>query len=389
MRSDHPTLWTATPWEVAFIAAAAMTEAACGFSEQVAHLLSGAAAPSEPLAWTTPNRVRLDLATMRLRDFSTGTAGVATLIAAPFALHTAVIADLAPGHSLVERLLNEGVKRLAVTDWRSATPTMRDLSIDSYLAELNVAVDELGPPVDLIGLCQGGWLALVYAARFPAKVRALVLVAAPIDTERGDSALSALARATPLPVFQAAVERGGGRMSGETIRAAWPKTTEQACGQARRDLDLGPDDIGPRAEAALARYAAWDRCVVDLPGRYYLDIVAWLFQRNLRARGGFPALGRTIALADVRHPLALIAGGEDIVAPAEQVLAAAELVGAAPPAILTRLWPSSHVGLFVGARSLTEGWPEIARWLCAQRRRRVVVRGHASIRPLAGPAEVG
>jgi pimeloyl-ACP methyl ester carboxylesterase len=43
------------------------------------------------------------------------------------------------------------------------------LSIDSYLADLNIAVDELGPPVDLIGLCQGGWLALVYAARFPKK----------------------------------------------------------------------------------------------------------------------------------------------------------------------------------------------------------------------------
>ena len=64
-----------------------------------------------------------------------------------------------------------------VTDWRSATPETRYFSIHNFLADLNVAVDELGPPVDLIGLCQGGWLALVYAARFPKKVRRLVLSA--------------------------------------------------------------------------------------------------------------------------------------------------------------------------------------------------------------------
>ena len=44
-------------------------------------------------------------------------------------------------------------------------------TIDTQLAALNVAVDDTGPPVDLIGLCQGGWLSLVYAARFPTKVR--------------------------------------------------------------------------------------------------------------------------------------------------------------------------------------------------------------------------
>ncbi len=32
------------------------------------------------------------------------------------------------------------------------------LSIDNYLADLNVAIDGIGAPVDLVGLCQGGWL---------------------------------------------------------------------------------------------------------------------------------------------------------------------------------------------------------------------------------------
>src|SRR5260370_3392274 len=54
--------------------------------------------------WTTPNRVRLDLMTMELRDFSTATEGAATLVCAPFALHGATISDFAAGHSLVQTL---------------------------------------------------------------------------------------------------------------------------------------------------------------------------------------------------------------------------------------------------------------------------------------------
>src|SRR5260370_34736489 len=38
------------------------------------------------LAWTTSNTVALVLASMRLRNFSTGTGGLATLICAPYAL---------------------------------------------------------------------------------------------------------------------------------------------------------------------------------------------------------------------------------------------------------------------------------------------------------------
>jgi poly(3-hydroxyalkanoate) synthetase len=84
-------------------------------------------------------------------------------------LHSATVADLETGHSLVAALGRAGVRRLFVTDWRSATGDMRFLGIDDYLSALNVAVDQIGQKVDLIGLCQGGWMALVYAARFPTK----------------------------------------------------------------------------------------------------------------------------------------------------------------------------------------------------------------------------
>jgi hypothetical protein len=113
----------------------------CGFA---------AAAPpppgprNEPPVWATRHDLRLELGTMELRDFSVRNAGVPALICAPFALHYPTVADFAPGHSVVEALRHGGVRRIFVTDWRSASEEMRFLTIDNYLADLNVAVDDLG-----------------------------------------------------------------------------------------------------------------------------------------------------------------------------------------------------------------------------------------------------
>src|SRR5262249_46622009 len=162
------------------LAAGSASEFASAMAREFANLAVGpdTQAGGVPPRWTTRNKVPLELAAVRLRDFSRGRDGAATLICAPFALHDATIVDFAPHHSLIAALQDAGLQRLFVTDWRSATPDMRFWSIDDYLCMLNLLVDELGGCVDLVGLCQGGWMALIYAARFPAKVRKLVLAGA-------------------------------------------------------------------------------------------------------------------------------------------------------------------------------------------------------------------
>ena len=109
-------------------------------------------------AMATPNTVRLDLRTMLLREYGRPN-GIPTLVDAPHAGHTAMIADYHKGQSLIETLLANGVGHVALTDWKSATDDMKDLEIDNYLAEVVVAIDDLGGRVNLVGLCQGGWVA--------------------------------------------------------------------------------------------------------------------------------------------------------------------------------------------------------------------------------------
>src|SRR6266478_4566540 len=175
--------------------------------------------PQEPEG-ATPSKIALELHAVRLRDFTVAQRGVSTLLCTPLALHGATIADLAAGHSLVAALRGAGIRRLFMTDWRLASADMRFLGIDEYLADLNVLVDHLGGLVDLIGLCQGGWLSLVYAGRFPTKVRKLVMAGAPVDIAVRQSRLSAKAEATPLIMFQSLVDLGDGRVSAATSQSS-------------------------------------------------------------------------------------------------------------------------------------------------------------------------
>jgi len=312
--------------------------------------------------WTTPNDVALQLTSMQLRDFASAPDGQPALVCAPFALHNALIADFAPGHSIVEALRANGVTRVFVTDWRSATAEMRYLSIDSYLADLNVAVDEIGPPVDLVGLCQGGWLALVYAARFPHKVRRLVLAGAPIDM-RATSNLSRLTAAVPSAGFDELVRRGEGIVNGRHMSQFWSTAQGLDPDDAlQRALSCAPEQIALYRE----RFRAWDENPLDLPGTYYLEVVHRIFRDNQIAENRFVALGRRVRLSDVTAPLFLVTAADDEVVPAPQTLAAARLVGT-PAALVERADEScAHLALFMGSGALRNCWPRVARWLATE-----------------------
>ena len=49
----------------------------------------------------------------------------------------------------MQTLLANGIDHVALTDWKSATEDMKDLEIDNYLAEVIVAIDDLGGRVTL------------------------------------------------------------------------------------------------------------------------------------------------------------------------------------------------------------------------------------------------
>ena len=327
-----------------------------GFSRDA----DGGQTPQEPEG-ATPGKIALELQAVRLRDFMVAQTGVPTLLCTPLALHGAVIADLAAGHSLVAALRDAGIGRLFMTDWRSASAEMRFRGIDEYLADLNVLVDGVGGLVDLIGLCQGGWLSLVYAARFPSKVRKLVIAGAPVDIAAGQSRLSAVAEATPLIMFQSLVDHGDGRVIGRNVAKFWGNDT--GANGIRESLQtLQP--IGSSEFTQLeAIFKNWNSWTIDLPGTYYLEVIEKLYRRNELASGSLIALGQKIDLSRLRLPMYLLAGSADDVVAPDQLLAVERLVGTPPECIRHEVAPCNHLGLFMGKRTLEEYWPRIVRWM--------------------------
>jgi polyhydroxyalkanoate depolymerase len=311
----------------------------------------------------TGNRVMLDLRTMVFRDYSTpGVKGVPTIVDAPYAGHTATIADYYKGQSLIETLLTNGLGRVFLTDWKSATEDMKDLEIDQYLAEINVCVDDLGGRVSLIGLCQGGWMSAMYAARFPQKVASLVLAGSPIDTDAGDGPIKRMAHETPASFYEELVAAGGGLMRGQFMLEGW-KNMHPEEHYIKQHIDLYEHIDDPAYLEKEEIFESWYENPIDLPGRWYLQAIVQLFKENRLAKGSFIGLGRRLDLKDITCPVYLLAGEADDITTKEQVFDAVKYLGTPANRIEKKLVPGGHIGLFMGSRTLKDAWPEIARWI--------------------------
>jgi polyhydroxyalkanoate depolymerase len=312
----------------------------------------------------TPNQVRLDLRTMVLRDYGKP-GGIPTLIDAPHAGHTAMIADYHKGQSLVETILANGIGHVVLTDWKSATEDMKDLEIDNYLAEIVVAIDDLGGRVNLVGLCQGGWVSAMIAARFPDKVNSLVLAGAPIDTDAGDGPIKRMVHDSPMSFYEDLVELGGGLMKGKFMLQGWKNMhPEQHYFTDQIDLYEHIDD--PAYLSKEETFESWYENPIDLPGRWYLQVIKELFMENRLAKGKFVGLGRLLDLHNISCPTYLLGGAADDITAPEQVLAAANYIGTPKDKIRQEIVPGGHIGLFMGARTLKGHWPQIAHWIAAQ-----------------------
>jgi poly(3-hydroxybutyrate) depolymerase len=311
----------------------------------------------EPL-FATPNRIILDLTTLRAREFSQGGDATPTVVVAPLALHGATMADFAPHHSLIKHLLGEGLERVVLVEWRSATPAMRYLSIDSYLGDLAVVIEDLGGRANLVGLCQGGWLSLMFAGRFPNKACKLVLAGSPIDLDATRSGIVDAVRAISPEIFDALVQSGEGLVLCQRLLETWPF----------RDLSASAITHILQSESSLSedlvgRFREWDQWTINLPGTYYLQVVEQLFRHNQLAKSEFCALGRTLDLSLIQTPIYLLAGRDDEVVPPEQVLGLGPLVGTPKADLSAAVAPCGHLSVFMGARTLTTEWSAIGQWL--------------------------
>ena len=314
---------------------------------------------SDP-TWGSPSTVLTESPVARLRDFSPegASALVPTLILPPQAGHHSCIVDFNPHQSQVGVGLDNGLDRMFVLEWLEATPATAHCSVEEYVGAVRDAVEHIGGPVHLIGDCQGGWLAAIYAALEPSSVATLTVGASPIDFSAGEGPLNdyvALMSNLHVSPYQAMVDAGGGLLRGEAMLAGFIALAPEE--EGKKHLDLLLRDARPRLRAPLRRV------------RGLVQVHAGHLRSLLPVDRGAPVHGQRAGCRHARgRRRAGRPGGDHVPGHDPRRLARSHHaarrrrshspthVGTAPEAIRCELVDAGHLGLFMSRAALREHW---------------------------------
>ena len=313
--------------------------------------------------WSTPNEIVFESPLARLRDFSTSRKRgvVPTLVLPPQAGHDSCIVDYSPEQSQMGAILAAGLERALSLDWIGATRETADASVDDYLEVIDRAIEHCGGRVNLIGDCQGGWLATIYAALYPERVNTLTLAGAPIDFHAGTpvvhEVLRQFAPGGDMRLYETIVAADGGVLKGEHMVAGFVMI--QPANEISRQLQLLQHMDDPRYVERYREFEDWFKHTQDIPGQFYLWVVRQLFRDNALVSGSLHVRGQRVNLAHLDMPLNLLAGATDHITPPDQVFAVAALASTPPELVVRDVTAGGHLGLFMGHVALREHWPAL------------------------------
>jgi polyhydroxyalkanoate synthase len=268
------------------------------------------------------------------------------------------VLDLQPDRSLVRGLLDLGLD-VYLLDWGYATPADRFTTLaDLVCGHVDRAVRHVAAEhgaVDLLGVCQGGTLALCYAALEPARIRRLVTMVTPVDFHTPDNLLAKWARGLDVDRLVATV----GNVPGEYLNAAFLALLPFRLTLAKY-VALADDADDPVALANFLRMEQWIFDSPDQPGEAFREFVDAFYRRNALAAGTFSLAGRAVELARVTMPVLNVYATRDHLVPPSASRTLGRLVGSRRYA--EHAVEGGHIGIYVSARA-RDVPARLAAWL--------------------------
>ncbi len=320
--------------------------------------------------WSTPNFIIYEHQTLRLRHFPnpemTGKRPV--LILPPQAGHHANIADYSEEQSLVRVFHRYGFD-VYVTEWLSATREHRNLGIADYIRLTNEAIEEIRRrtglfKIHLVGECRGGWQAAIYTSIYPEKIASLVVAAAPIDVEASPSPMNDYAK-LPMSFFRYLVYIGGGLMKGRYILTGFKnmQPEEHYINKYNRLWKMLEENDEAGIER-FKRFENWYEYTQDLPGRFYLEIVNYIFKENALVKPNYLKLdGQAIDLGKIDCPVVIMAGKKDHITPEGQAFSLKEHISTPKSDVIEILTEGGHIGTLMGNEALRSNWTRVNEML--------------------------
>ena len=302
----------------------------------------------------------------RYREADTRRRACAPVLLVPPLAAPAYCFDLRRGCSLAEHLVKRGYPTYVV-DYGPISYGDRQLGLEHWVdgvipqAVAAVSRDAGGDPVQVVGWCLGGIMALLSVARCRERPRSVSMIASPFDFEQ----VRMMA-----PIRQLA-ELTGGRLGTALYRmlggapgplvslgfqlTALDKRLTQPLTVIRRahDRDL------------LAHIEAVDEYMghmLGYPGRSFAQLYHRFFRVNDLADGRIELSDGVIDVADVDVPVLVVAGETDVLAPPEAVLPVEPLLTGAPE-VRVRMAPGGHLGVLTGRQARGNTWRHLDEFL--------------------------
>lgn len=330
-------------------------------TDQVRRGLWVHATTPRPPVGTTPHEIIHRQNKLCVRYYAPATASTgAPVVVVPSMINKASICDLEPDRSLVASLAEKGHPTYLV-DW--GVPTDED-ALDSVahvlLTLLHRSIDRVrrhagAHKVFLLGYCQGGTLAAMYAALRPARVAGLATFTAPVRFSAAgrfrrfvdpaafdvDSAIPA-DRLLPVSVMQSAFKL-------LDPMGNWGKFI------ALDEAAQRPDQLA----RALAR-ERWLEENVPMPGTFAREFIRRAYQEDALLAGTWTVGDETVDLRNWTGPLLVVAARKDFIAPLESVAPLATATGSTDATL--EVLETGHIGIVVGTFGPRVFFPLLDRW---------------------------
>jgi len=282
------------------------------------------------------------------------------------------ILDLQPDKSVIKKLLDEGFD-VYVIDWGYPSGVDRYLTIDDYVnGYLNNAVDKIRERsgldrITLLGVCQGGTFSVMYAALHPEKVKNLVTLVAPVNFDTDKGILHIWAKSLDVD----SIVDNYGIVPGDFLNAGFLLTDpirlmiDKYVGLFEKIENKPGDKEGElRNEETVKNFLRMEKWIFDSPdqaGETFRQFMKDCYQKNLLIKNEMKLNGKKINLKNITMPLLNVMAEFDHLVPTEASKPLTEAVSSLDKETL--VFPTGHIGIFVGSKSQKEVCPRIAEWL--------------------------
>ena len=249
--------------------------------------------------------------------------------------------DLAPGRSIIEYLLANGLQ-VFVVSWRNPTAEQRDWGLDTYvkaLVEVSDAVLAItgSEDLNLAAACSGGITSSVFlghlAAQQDRRINALTLLVTVLDTS-AESQLGQLATVEGIEAARAASQQRG-VLEGEDLGRifAWMRPNDLIWNYWVNNYLLGN---APPAFDLLY----WNADTTRLPARLHSDFLDLILYNPLSRRGSLTVAGTPINLSLITCDSFIVGGTTDHITPWQACYRTTHMLGGRKEFVLSS---SGHI----------------------------------------------